>query len=274
MELPELALDGQAASSLFDMTDNLRVNVETPGYIDHLLGVFRAEVDFQTVSHIEYFVHFRPVCSALLGNSPEKRRDGEHIVFYNLAVLAYEMKNLGLRTACAVYHTVDMGAQFVQKTLYNRGVGPGGRENQFSCIERRAAHAVRKFEFSAVNKFVGDGFVIAFRVFLRQIFGKYIVPCAGQAVAAHASVVFFLVGSLSAGGQSHDDISRSDIGIVDDIASFQTAGNGGVHHDGAYQIAQIGGLTACRIDTDSHVAHLLQQFVSTIDDGGDDLSRN
>ena len=100
------------------------------------------------------------------------------------------------------------------------------------------------------------------------------MACTGQPVAAHAAVVFLLVGGLSATAQSHDDISRTDIGVVDDVATFHAACHGGVYDDGAHQVAHVGCLAARGIDADTHLAHLGQQFVRTVDDGTDDFARD
>jgi len=116
--------------------------------------------------------------------------------------------------------------------------------------------------------------VIALRIFLSQVLGEDIMPCGGQAVAAHATVVAVLVGSLPRRAKADDDITRADVGIVDDVAALHAAGDGAVNDDGAHQVAHVGRLSACRPDADAHRAQLLQQLVSTIDNGRDDLAGN
>ena len=61
--------------------------------------MFRREVDLETVSHVEHLVHFRPVSSALLMDSPEKRRYREQVILYHTHIISYKMQYLGLRTA-------------------------------------------------------------------------------------------------------------------------------------------------------------------------------
>ena len=90
---------------------------------------------------------------------------------------------------------------------------------------------------------------------------------AGQSVAAHAAVVFFLVGSLPATGQTHYHVARTDVCVVYHIGPLHAAGHCAIYDDGAHQVAHIGSLTAGAIDSDAHLTHLLHQFVRAVDDG-------
>ena len=65
-----------------------------------------------------------------------------------------------------------------------------------------------------------------FWVFLSEILGENIVASRGESVAAHTAVVLFLVCSLTCRGKTYDNVARTDVGIVDDIAAFHSAGYG------------------------------------------------
>ena len=62
-EFSEFALDNQLlrAVAFFYATDNLCVDVERFADFDNLFSVFRREIYFKTVSHVEYLVHFVPM---------------------------------------------------------------------------------------------------------------------------------------------------------------------------------------------------------------------
>ena len=77
---------------------------------------------------------------------------------------------------------------------------------------------------------------------LRQIFGEYVVAGAGKSVAAHTAVILFFVSGLSARGEAYNHVSRTDIGIVDNIRTLHAAGYRRVNDDGTHQVAHIGGL--------------------------------
>ena len=234
--------------------------------------MLRRKIYFQTVSHIEYLVHFAPVRIALLLDGPEQRRNGEKVVFDNAAVISDKVQHFGLRTAGAVYHTVNFGTERIEQFLNHRRICTGGREHQLSGIQRTAFHAVCQFQLSAVYQFVGYGFVIAFRIFLRQIFGEYVVAGAGKPVAAHTAVILFFVSGLSARGEAYNHVSRTDIGIVDNIRTLHAAGYRRVNDDGTHQVAHIGGLATGGIYAYTHFAEFGKQFVRTVDDGGNHFS--
>ena len=80
-------------------TYDLRVDAEALGYLDHLLGMLRRQIDLETMAHVEYLVHLRPVCTALLMDCPEERWHREQIVLYHTDIVTYEVQDLGLGTA-------------------------------------------------------------------------------------------------------------------------------------------------------------------------------
>ena len=71
VEFSEFTLDGQAALTFFNVTDNPSVNVEAVGDVNDLLSMFGLNIYFHTMTHIEHFVHFCLICAALFGNGAE-----------------------------------------------------------------------------------------------------------------------------------------------------------------------------------------------------------
>ena len=116
--------------------------------------------------------------------------------------------------------------------------------------------------------------VKALGIFLCQILGKDIMTGAGQTVAAHTAIVMFLIGSLTGRAQTHNDITGTDVGIVYHVRALHAAGHSRVYDDRTHQVAHIGGLTTSGIDANTHLTHLSQQLVGTVDDGRDYLARH
>ena len=81
------------------------------------------------------------------------------------------------------------------------------------------------------------------------------------------------LGVLISGGNL-DSISSLYVAVVDDIAAFHAAGHGAVNDDGAHQVAHIGRFATSGIYTYAHLAQLGQQFVGTVDNGGDYFAWN
>ncbi len=95
-----------------------------------------------------------------------------------------------------------------------------------------------------------------------------------KAVRTHATIIFLLIGCLSIASKTYDHIACLNVGIIDHIATFHTASNRTIDNDCTSQVTDISSLTACTIDTNTHIAQLLHQFIVSIDDGADYLSRN
>ena len=95
-----------------------------------------------------------------------------------------------------------------------------------------------------------------------------------EAVGAHSAIITFLVGGLAGGRKTHNHVSRTNVGIINHIAAFHSAGDCRVDNDGSHQVAHVGRLASCWIDTDSHLAHLGQEIVSSVDDGRYHLTGN
>ena len=184
------------------------------------------------------------------------------------------MQNLGLGTTCTVNHTVNLWAKLIQDFLDNRSIGTGRREYQLTGVDRRTLNLIGQLIFAAVNQLIWHGVVVALRIVLSEILGEYIVAGRSQTVATHAAVVLLLVGSLTCRRETYDNIAWTDVGIVDDVAALHAAGYGRVNDDGTNQVAYVGSLTAGRIDSDTHLAHLVEQVVGTVDDSRDDLARD
>ena len=97
---------------------------------------------------------------------------------------------------------------------------------------------------------------------------------AGESVAAHASVVFFFIGSLSVRCQPYDDFTRANIGIVNDIGTFHAACYGRIYDDGTNQVTYISSLASGSVYAYTHFAKFGQQFIRSVDDSGNDFTRN
>ena len=69
-------------------------------------------------------------------NGTEEWRHGEHVVLDDAAVVAHEVQDLGLCTACAMYHAVDFGAQLIEQALDDRGIGAGRGQHQLARVDR------------------------------------------------------------------------------------------------------------------------------------------
>ena len=93
------------------------------------------------------------------------------------------------------------------------------------------------------------------------------MPCRRQSVTAHATVVFFLIGGLSVGSQAYNDITRTDVRIIDDIAPFHTAGNRTVNNDGAHQVPDVSRFASGGVYTDTHFTQFGKQLIRAIDNG-------
>ena len=93
-----------------------------------------------------------------------------------------------------------------------------------------------------------------------------------QSIAAHTAIIFFFISGLSMRGKSHNDISRTDIGIVDNICTFHAACHCTVYDNSADEITYIGCFTSGGIYAYSHFTKFGQQFVCSVNDGGNYFS--
>ena len=87
MKLTVFALDGQALGTFFNATDDLCIDIEAARDGDNLFGNCGTNVDLHTMTAVEHLVHLFPVGLALLLNQLEKRRNGEHVVLDDAAVV-------------------------------------------------------------------------------------------------------------------------------------------------------------------------------------------
>ena len=133
---------------------------------------------------------------------------------------------------------------------------------------------VNEFILSAIYQLLWHAVIIALGILLSKVFREDIVAGGGESVRAHSAVVFLLVSGLATGRETHDHISRTDVGVVDDIAPLHAAGDGAVHDDGPHEVAHVGCLAACAIDANAHVAKLLHELVGAVDDGRYYLTRD
>ena len=160
--------------SLFHTTYDAGIDTKALRDGHDLFGMFRSDVDLHPVTHVEHLIHFTPVRAALLLNDAEEGRNWEEIVFDH-ALVVYEVHHLGLCTTRTVDHTVDLTTQLVQQHLDHRRIRTGRREHQFACINAQTGNLVGQLQSTLIDQFIGNGCIITFRIFLCQIFGKYIV---------------------------------------------------------------------------------------------------
>ena len=226
------------------------------------------------MAHVEYLVHLFPVSAGAVMDGLEERRYREHVVLHDLAVVTNEMQHLRLGATGAVDHSVDLRTQLVEELLDDGGIGTCRGEDELAGIDGDAVDSVGEFVLTTVDEVVGDSMVIALGIFCGKVFGKDIMTGTRQTVAAHAAIIAVLVGSLTGGGEADDDITGTDVGIIDDILTLHTAGNGGVDDDRTYEVADISRLTASWPDADAHATELGEELIGAVDDGRDDFSRD
>ena len=219
------------------------------------------------MTHVEHLVHLFPVGAALIVDGAEKRWHREHVVLYHLTVVAHKVEHLCLCAAGAVYHSVNLWAKLVKQTLHHRSIGACGGEHKLACGYRASLNLVGEFVAAAVDQFLRHGVVVALRIFFGKILAEHIMACRCESVAAHAAVVFCLVGCLTAARQAHNHVAGTYVCIVNHVAALHAAGHGRVDNDGAHEVAHVGCLASCGVDSDTHVAHLLEQLVGAVDDG-------
>ena len=167
-------------------------------------------------------------------NGLEEWGNWEHVVLNNLAVVVDKVKNLCLSATRTMNHTVNVGTKFVKQTLDNWSVGTCRRKYQLTGINAYTLNGICKFVFSAIDKLVGYIVVETFGIFLSKILGKDIMSCTCQTIGTHTAIVFLLVCSLAGRTKTHDNVSRTDVCIVNDILSPHPAGYSRVNNNGAY----------------------------------------
>ena len=226
------------------------------------------------MSHVEHFVHLSPIRSTLLLNRLEEWRDRKHIVFHHSAILTHKVKHFGLSTTCAMHHTMYLRTQLIQQFLHHWSISTGRGEYQFSCTYRSAFHLVLQCIFTAIYEFRRHLMVETLRIFHGKILCKHIMASTRKSIASHATIVFCFVSGLSTTRKSYNHVSWANIRIVYHIATFHAACHCRIHNDSAHQIAYICCFSTRCINANSHIAHLLQKLICTIDDGRNHFPRN
>ena len=127
---------------------------------------------------------------------------------------------------------------------------------------------------AAIHQFFGNSMVVGLGITLCKVFAENVVAGRSEAVAAHSAVIFFFVGGLSETGETHDDITSADVGVIDDVGTPHTAGDGAINNDGAHEVAYVSRLAPRGVDADAHAAQLSQELVGAVDDGRDNLARD
>src|SRR5690606_28970133 len=125
---------------------------------------------------------------------------GEKIVLYYMKVV-HKMQDLGLGTAAAVHHSMDvLGRIFLEDLGHYGGIGPGRGQYELARIQRGAGYGIGQSVSSGVDQLPWDRGVKAFGIGIGQSGCENIVPGRGKAIAAHAPVVPAFVTRLSKGG--------------------------------------------------------------------------
>ena len=88
------------------------------------------------------------------------------------------------------------------------------------------------------------------------------MTCTCQAIATHTAVIFFFISSLSVRSQTYDNVSRTDICIVNYISTFHAACHCTVDNNSTNQVTNIGSFTSCCINTYSHFSQFGKQISS------------
>lgn len=154
------------------MSDDLSVDVETLAHGNDLVGNLWADIDLHTVPHVEHLVHLFPVGAGTVVDDLEQWRNGEHVIFHDAAVLAYEVQHLCLSTACAVHHSVDLRAHLVEQSFNDWSVGAGGGEHELTGIDIESVNLIREMILTTVYELIGHGMVIALGELLCEVLSK------------------------------------------------------------------------------------------------------
>ena len=135
MEVTELAVYVELflVACLYAAHD-LSVDAEALADFDDALCLVGREVYLHTMTHVEHLVHLCPVGMALLVDSLEQGRYGEHVILDDVQ-LVYEVQDFRLRSTRAVHHAMDVVAHLVEDLLDYRSVCAGGGEYQLACVE-------------------------------------------------------------------------------------------------------------------------------------------
>ena len=169
---------------------------------------------------------------------------------------------------------MNLRTKSIQQFFNTRRISTGRRENQLSCIQRRAFYCICQFQVAAVNQFFWNCLVVAFRILLCKVFRENIMTCTCQTIATHTAVIFFFISSLSVRSQTYDNVSRTDICIVNYISTFHAACHCTVDNNSTNQVTNIGSFTSCCINTYSHFSQFGKQFVCSVDDSRNHFTRN
>ena len=136
MELAKFTANGERARPFFDVSYDLCIDVEALRDGDYFFGILGTDINLKTMAAVEDFIHLAPVGSALLCDDAEEGRNGEHIILDDTTVIAHEMKNFRLSTACAMDHTMDARSHLVEQATDDGSIGTSGRKDQTTDRQR------------------------------------------------------------------------------------------------------------------------------------------
>ena len=111
------------ACCFFNPSNDLGVNAKPQagghnGFSRGLVGV-----DLQAMAHVEHLVHLFPRRARLLLNGLKQHGNVHHVVFDHVQARVQKVKHLGLCTARAMDHAVNLRPVFLQESLHHRSVG-------------------------------------------------------------------------------------------------------------------------------------------------------
>ena len=169
---------------------------------------------------------------------------------------------------------MDLRSEGIQQFPDYRSICTCRRKHKLAGIKWRALHLVSKLQAAAVHQVLRHCLVIALRILLRKIFREDIMAGRGKSVAAHSSVVFLFICSLSVRCQSHNHISRAYVCVVYDVAALHAAGHSRINNDCTDKVTHICSLTACGIYSHTHFAKFREKFIRAVYYRADDFTRH
>ncbi len=88
----------------------------------------------------------------------------------------HEVHDFCLCPSGAMYHSMYFVAHTVEYSLDYRSIGACRRKNELACAHRTAFDRIEQRCSAAVYKFYRQTGIVAFRIFLGEVFIEYVVP--------------------------------------------------------------------------------------------------
>src|SRR3712207_5173707 len=87
-------MDSQALFTFLYVSYNLGVYIKFFADLDNSLCYFGIDVNLHSVAHVEYLIHFFPICARAVMDGFKQWRYGEHVVFDHFAIVVHEVEHL------------------------------------------------------------------------------------------------------------------------------------------------------------------------------------